>query len=99
MQEYLITPVELKQLLEMNADLQLVDVRTPEKHDAFNIGGTLIPSEELLTRVNELDPNKLVITYCTMGGRSMRALQLLVGAGFKHVKSLDGGMTRWQEEM
>lgn len=99
MQEYLISPTELKQLLEMNADLQLVDVRTQEKHDAFNIGGKLIPSEEIVARINELDANKLVITYCTMGGRSMRALQMLMSAGFKHVKSLDGGMTRWQEEI
>lgn len=99
MTDYLITPAELKALLDKNIDLQLIDVRTKDKHDVFNIGGKLIPSDELPNHLSELDPNVLTVTYCTMGGRSMRALQYLVSAGFKHVKSLDGGMTRWQEEM
>lgn len=98
MNQYLISPAELKKLLDEKADLQLVDVRTADKHQAYNIGGMLIPTEELPTRINELDPNKPVVTYCTMGGNSMRALQYLVGMGFKDVKSLDGGMTRWKEE-
>lgn len=99
MNDYLITPKELNELLKSNSDIQLIDVRTPDKHAIFNIGGKLIPTQELPERISELDPNKLTITYCTMGGNSMRALQYLVSAGFRNVKSLDGGMTRWQEEI
>lgn len=93
----LITPQELNALLEAKQDLQLIDVRTPEKHQAYNIGGKLIPSDELLRRLDELDPNKLIVTYCSSGGRSMRALQDLMNAGFTQVKSLDGGMNAWQK--
>ncbi|MBV9575398.1 MAG: rhodanese-like domain-containing protein [Gammaproteobacteria bacterium] len=96
MNEYIISPCELKKSLENNADIQLLDVRTPEKHANYNIGGKLIPLSELPQRLDELDPNKLIITYCTSGGSSMTALQLLVNAGFKLVKSLDGGMTAWR---
>ncbi|RDI42564.1 molybdopterin-synthase adenylyltransferase MoeB [Aquicella lusitana] len=98
MNDYIISPSELSHALENNQDIQLVDVRTPEKHQAFNIGGTLIPLEELPNRFQELDPNKMVVTYCTSGGKSMTALQFLLSAGFKSVKSLDGGMTAWQKE-
>ena len=96
MNEYLISPQELNEKLKNNEDIQLIDVRTPEKHQAFNIGGKLIPADELPNRLHELDPNQLIVTYCTSGGRSMHALQVLVNAGFKLVKSLDGGMTAWQ---
>lgn len=96
MSEMIITITELKKLLDQHADIQLVDVRTIEKHVAYNIGGKHIPVAELPQRMNELDPEKLVVTYCTSGGNSMRALQLLVNAGFTMVKSLDGGMTEWQ---
>jgi len=99
MPEFIITTFELNKLLKKNADIQLVDVRTLEKHQAYNIGGKHIPIAELTERVNELDPQKLVVTYCTSGGNSMRALQLLLSLGFKSVKSLDGGMTAWQTDI
>jgi rhodanese-related sulfurtransferase len=96
MREYIITTAELKKLLDEKSDIQLVDVRTLDKHLAFNIGGKHIPTTELSQRFNELDPDKPVVTYCTAGGNSLRALQLLLSLGFKSVKSLDGGMTAWQ---
>lgn len=98
MNNYLISTQELKKLLQNKEDLQLVDVRTPEKHQLFNIGGKLLPFEELPHRLNELDPTKPIVTYCTSGGKSMRALQFLLTSGFKLVKSLDGGITAWQNE-
>jgi len=97
LREHIITSFELKDLLKQKADIQLVDVRTIDKHMAFNIGGKHIPMAELSVRSNELDPDKLVVTYCTSGGNSLRALQFLLSTGFKSVKSLDGGMTEWQQ--
>jgi len=99
MPDFIITPHELHELMQKNADIQLLDVRTIEKHKAYNIGGKHIPTAELADRLNELDPNKLVVTYCSMGGNSMRALQLLLSKGFRSVKSLEGGMTAWQKEI
>ena len=99
MSDFTITSHELHELMQNNADIQLVDVRAIDKHQAYNIGGKHIPTAELAGRLNELDPGKLVVTYCTMGGNSMRALQLLLSKGFKSVKSLDGGMTAWQKEI
>lgn len=95
-QEFIISPSQLKEILDNHQDIQLIDVRTVEKHQAFNIGGVLIPLTELPNRLGELDPNKMTVTYCTSGGRSMHALEYLLSVGFKSVKSLDGGMTAWQ---
>ncbi|VVC77019.1 putative adenylyltransferase/sulfurtransferase MoeZ [Aquicella siphonis] len=98
MNEYHISPLELRDLLSNKPDIQLLDVRTTEKHNAYHIGGQHIPLEELPGRLNELDPDKLIVTYCTSGGRSMRALEFLLSEGFNLVKSLDGGMTAWKEQ-
>lgn len=98
MNEYIISPQELSILLQTSDDVQLVDVRTIEKHNNFNIGGKHIPLEDLQERLGELNPNKLVVTYCTMGGRSMVALKYLLSVGFTNVRSLDGGVTKWREE-
>ena len=44
----------------------IVDVRDPESFQAGHIAGAInIPFEELTARLNELDPNKLILTYCT----------------------------------
>ncbi len=96
MNQYIISPCELKKSLENSEDIQLIDVRTPEKHAHFNIGGKLIPLSELPHRLDELDPHTPIVTYCTSGGSSMTALQLLLNSGFESVKSLEGGMTAWR---
>ncbi|MBX3709893.1 MAG: rhodanese-like domain-containing protein [Gammaproteobacteria bacterium] len=97
--EYSISPFELNKLLQNKEKIQLIDVRTPEKHAIFNIGGKLIPFDELPNRLDELPQDQLIITYCTSGGRSMMALQFLLSKGFTLVKSLDGGVTAWQREI
>jgi len=44
----------------------IVDVRDPESFQSGHIAGAInIPYEELTARLNELDPNKLILTYCT----------------------------------
>ena len=92
-----ITPAELQNLLSQKNEIELVDVRTLGKHQTFNIGGKHIPLEDMPTRSHELAKDKLIITYCTSGNRSMRALEYLQSLGFNRIQSLAGGMTAWQE--
>lgn len=96
MNQYEISVSDLKSRLEKADDFLLLDVRSLEEHRAFNIGGLLIPLNELSVRVNELDSTKEIIAYCRSGGRSLMAVELLRGAGLKRVKSLQGGMLAWQ---
>jgi adenylyltransferase/sulfurtransferase len=98
MNSHLISTHELHQLLNEGTPLQLIDVRTLEKHMEFNIGGTLMPIDELPKRLKELNQDNLIVTYCTSGGKSMIALNYLLSVGFKMVKSLDGGVTAWKKD-
>lgn len=87
---YSITAAEMFRQLN-NPLVTLIDVRSPEEHAAFNIGGKLIPLPELSERLNELNPNHLIIVYCHTSPRSIHAINLLLTAGFPSVKYLIGG--------
>ena len=59
-------PEKVKQFLrEKNPrEYNLVDVRQPQEYEQGHIpGAQLIPVSELESRVKELDPNKITITY------------------------------------
>lgn len=81
-----------------NTDFVLIDVREPGEHEAFNIGGQLIPVGTISSAVSDLEEHKEkeVIVYCRSGARSGMAQGFLQQAGFKNVRNLTGGMMAWQ---
>ena len=94
-----ITPAELAQLLDANTTIQLVDVREKYEHDAFNIGGSLIPLSELVSRLNEIETELPVVMYCRVGVRSQIAIQRLQAKyPFKNLINLTGGMEAWKKQ-
>jgi rhodanese-related sulfurtransferase len=96
-----ITSAELKSKLDSNERVHLVDVREPDEHREFNIGGKLLPLGNLVSMMTEdIDhlKNEEVICYCRSGNRSMQACLMLESFGFKNVKNLTGGMMEWLEK-
>ncbi len=82
------------------ADLQLVDVREPFELELCRLEGAAhIPLAELPRRLNELDPRREIVTICHHGHRSLRAREILKGAGFSRVRSLRGGLDAWAREV
>lgn len=99
-----LTPVkslnyeQCKTYLEgMPADeINILDVRQPNEYQNAHIpGAALIPLPMLGDRLKELDPQKPVIVYCAVGGRSRIAAQMLAGKGFNEVFNLTGGIRAW----
>jgi len=81
-------------------DLVLVDVREPHEWEIAHIDGArLIPLSQLPDRLNELDGHAEIVTHCHHGARSMKALEILRGAGFGKVRSLAGGIDAWAERV
>jgi sulfur-carrier protein adenylyltransferase/sulfurtransferase len=75
----------------------LLDVRQPREYEESRIpGATLIPLPQLTDHLHELDPEKPLLAYCAIGGRSRAAAQLLAGQGFKEVYNLKGGIKAWK---
>lgn len=96
-----ITVEELKAKLDAGEKLNLVDVREPQEHAAFNIGGILLPLGQVQSlQTDEIDHLKeeVVYVYCRSGNRSGQACLMLEPYGFKHIVNVSGGMLAWQEK-
>jgi NADPH-dependent 2,4-dienoyl-CoA reductase/sulfur reductase-like enzyme/peroxiredoxin family protein/rhodanese-related sulfurtransferase/TusA-related sulfurtransferase len=82
----------------LNSDqVQILDVRETEENELGQIPGTIhIPLGQLRERLGELDPQKEVITYCSVGLRAYMALRTLKLNGFNNVSNLNGGYRIYQ---
>jgi phage shock protein E len=71
----------------------VIDVRTPEEYKAGHLQGTTnVPLAEIASRISQVSPdtNQPVLLHCRSGGRSARAKDVLVKAGYQNVKNLGG---------
>lgn len=93
-----ITAPELaERLAESNPPL-LLDVREPHELEISRLeGARLIPLGQLAQRLSELDTAQEMVVFCKGGSRSARALELLLSAGFRKIKNLQGGINAWAE--
>jgi sulfur-carrier protein adenylyltransferase/sulfurtransferase len=94
-----ISVEELKRRLDAGEDLFVLDVREPHEYQICNLGGHLIPLNDLPKRVNELDSSREIVAHCKMGGRSAKAVDFLRQAGFTKVKNLTGGILAWADKV
>jgi len=94
-----MTVEELKRRLDAGDDLFVLDVREPHEYQIANIGGHLIPLNDLPKRVSELDPSREIVVHCKLGGRSAKAVDFLRQSGFTNVHNLGGGINAWAERV
>ncbi|MCC6956145.1 MAG: ThiF family adenylyltransferase, partial [Anaerolineales bacterium] len=95
-----ISAPELAERLKQGDHLRLLDVREPHELQISHLpGATLIPLGQLAARLSELDSAEDMVVFCKSGTRSTRALELLLSAGFRKVKNLQGGINAWAEEV
>lgn len=91
--------ITCQELNETKGQVQLVDVREQWEWDIAHIeGAKLIPLGMLSGKLEELDKNKPVVTYCHSGNRSLEAARFLQDEGFQ-ARSLKGGINKWTEEV
>ncbi len=90
---------ELKRRLDAGDDIFVLDVREPHEYQICNLGGYLIPLNDLPKRVSELDSSREIVAHCKMGGRSAKAVEFLRQAGFKKVHNLTGGINAWSDRV
>lgn len=96
-----ITAAELKQLLERDENIQVIDVREPSEYQIAKIpGAKLIPLAQVVNRMNEIDPARQTVVHCKGGVRSAKAIKALQQAGFSgSLLNLRGGITAWSDEV
>ncbi len=83
------------------ADVQLIDVRTPEEFKEKHISGAKninINASNFETEIKALDKTKPTYIYCLAGGRSKKAADFAANNGFKEVYNLEFGINSWMSE-
>lgn len=91
-----LSPEELKEKLDNEGKLVLLDVREPWERTTASIEPSFhIPMGDIPARVQELDPDDSIIVYCHHGVRSLNVTAWLRQQGFEDVRSLRGGIDRW----
>jgi sulfur-carrier protein adenylyltransferase/sulfurtransferase len=94
-----ITPVELKRRIDAGEDVFILDVREPFEHQIANIGGKLIPQNDVPQRLAEIDRDREIVVHCKMGGRSQYIAEFLLQNGYPKVVNLAGGILAWSDQV
>ena len=96
-----LPPQEVKRRLDAGEPLQLLDVREPWECAIARLPGSLhIPLGDLRPAGVSSIPRRQLVVICKAGGRSRRAAQFLVGAGFRRASAnLTGGIDAWTRDI
>ena len=94
-----LTPAEARE--RQLAGATLVDVRESHERALGMADGAMgVARGELESAPTEALPDRDadVLLICELGGRSLKAAQALIEAGYRRVASVEGGTRRWREE-
>jgi sulfur-carrier protein adenylyltransferase/sulfurtransferase len=94
-----MTVQELKQRRDAGEEIFVLDVREPFEYQIAQIGGTLIPLNDVPQRLGEIPRDREVVVQCKSGGRSQRAAEFLQQSGYTNVKNLTGGILAWADQI
>lgn len=93
---------ELNQWLENPGQprLLLIDARTPAEFAVSHLQeAQLAPSEEqALSLLKEVEKDRLIVVYCSVGYRSSALARQLMAHGFTKVYNLEGSIFEWANE-
>jgi len=93
-----VSASEVAGRMKQGEPLLLVDVRDAQELECARIADSRwIPLAELDDRLSEFEDwkDRPVVVHCHKGGRSARACERLMAAGFNQVENLDGGIEAW----
>jgi adenylyltransferase/sulfurtransferase len=90
---------DLKARRDAGEDVFVLDVREPYEFQIAQIGGTLIPQNDVPNRLAEIPRDREIVVQCRSGARSQRIAEFLKQAGYPKVVNLAGGILAWSDEI
>lgn len=95
-----ITVFELKEWMDKGVNFQLIDVRQPYEYDIANLGGELIPQDQLQQNLDRIAIDKKVVFHCRSGKRSEEAIrELEILKRYDNLYNLKGGILEFSEKI
>jgi molybdopterin/thiamine biosynthesis adenylyltransferase/rhodanese-related sulfurtransferase len=90
---------DLKQRIDTGEDVFILDVREPYEYQIAQIGGKLIPQNDVPQRLAEIPRDREIVVQCRSGARSQRIAEFLKQSGYTQVVNLAGGILAWSDEI
>jgi adenylyltransferase/sulfurtransferase len=96
-----ITAVELKDRLDKNDPIQIIDTREPHERAIVKFPqAKVIPLGQMVRRIDEFDPGIDAVFICKIGQRSVFAIRALREAGYSgRLLNLKDGINAWAREV
>jgi monothiol glutaredoxin len=91
----IITAPKLKEMLDTDKELILIDVRTERERDIAHIEGARPLDREELARLEGLPKSTPIAFHCHHGVRSRSAAEHFVAQGFSKIYNVEGGIDAW----
>lgn len=96
----LITPDELNKLVNKGNDVTVIDARVNKQYEEFHVYTAInIPHDQIRKKADEIDKEKVVITYCNKGVTGNAAQNILINKGFKKVYNISGGHKNYKAQI
>ncbi len=87
---------ELRERLESQGDLQVIDVRQPGEHNSGHVPTAInAPLGRVAEQSSQFDPNRQTAVICAGGYRSSAATSILAQRGFENLLNVLGGTGAW----
>ena len=96
-----ISPSDAMEIMELESNYIILDVRTPGEFAAGHISGAInVPNESIADQEPSKlpDKNQLILVYCRSGSRSKRASVKLAKIGYTNIVEF-GGINQWTGEI
>ncbi len=97
-----ITATELKEMMDSDEKIFLVDVREPNEYEIVSIpGSVLIPKDQFLSgaALERLPQDRRIVLHCKSGARSAECLAVVKNAGFSDAVHVGGGVLAWVSQV
>ena len=97
----LILPADASAMLKANAEVRVLDIRTPEEFSEGHIEGAInvdFKSEGFDAEITKLDKATPYIVHCASGGRSGKSLSKFESMDFQKIYHLEAGFSGWAAE-
>ena len=93
-----ISPIQLRERLDEDPSLQLLDVRSGSEFEAAHIPGSVNVPLDALGRIGHeiAGTDGTFVLVCQSGDRAGQAHRQLQSAGKDHLVVLEGGIAAWQ---
>jgi rhodanese-related sulfurtransferase len=99
-----IAPDEVRELLDADDEVRIVDIRSETEFERGHIPGSEnLPFHALADEIERLDGAERVVTVCPHGQASVQAARLAASyegvADDARVESMAGGLSEWEYEL